>query len=483
VAATRTNNQKSGQAAEAQLQAAQETVASGQTNNQKSVQQAQAQLAAAEQTVAATKTNNQKSVQQAQAQLASAEQTVAATETNNAKAVQQADAQLQAAEDTVDATKTNSAKAVQQAEAQLQAAEGSVASTKTNNAKTAQQAGAQLAAAQQSLASTQTNNAKTVQQDQQQIAAARLALSQDESTLANDQADAAVGTAGGSGSPTYTYLPQIGQVIRLGQELFAIDGQPSILLYGNVTPWRAFMPGMSPGPDVTALNLNLDALHFGRYLRGDSFTAATETAVKAFQSAHHLPVTGQLALGSVLFEPGSIEVNSVTPTIGSTPSSGQAVLQVTLTARQVQIALDASQQSDVAVGDQVSIVMPDNSTTPGVVSYVGTVASSSSSQNGGSGSPTIEVNVTPSDPAATGNLDDLPVNVWITEASVAEAYVVPVDALVALSGGGYALEVAPAHGAHYLEAVTVGLFDDADGNVQVSGTGVYNGERVVVPQV
>jgi len=114
---------------------------------------------------------------------------------------------------------------------------------------------------------------------------------------------------------------------------------------------------------------------------------------------------------------------------------------------------------------------------------VGTVATSSSSQNGGSGSPTIEVNVTPSDPAATGNLDDLPVNVWITQASVAEAYVVPVDALVALSGGGYALEVAPAHGAHYLEAVTVGLFDDADGNVQVSGSGVYAGERVVVPQV
>ena len=128
----------------------------------------------------------------------------------------------------------------------------------------------------------------------------------------------------------------------------------------------------------------------------------------------------------MLFEPGSIEVNSVTPTIGSTPSPGQAVLQVTLTARQVQIALDASQQSEVAVGDQVSIVMPNNSTTPGVVSYVGTVATTPSSQNGGSGSPTIEVNVTPLDPAATGNLDDLPVNVWITQATVPNAFVVQV---------------------------------------------------------
>ena len=254
-----------------------------------------------------------------------------------------------------------------------------------------------------------------------------MTLSQDESALANDRADAAVGTAGGAGSPTYTHLPEMGQVIGRGQELFAIDGQPSILLYGNVTPWRAFMPGMAPGPDVSALNANLDVLGYGHGARGDTFTGATEAAVLKFQAAHHMTPTGQLALGSVLFDPGQIEVNSVTPTIGSTPSPGQAVLQVTLTARQVQIALDASQQSEVAVGDQVSIVMPNNSTTPGVVSYVGTVATTPSSQNGGSGSPTIEVNVTPLDPAATGNLDDLPVNVWITQSTVPNAFVVQVD--------------------------------------------------------
>ena len=358
-----------------------------------------------------------------------------------------------------------------------------MAAAQTNNAKSMQQAQAELAAAQASVTATKTNNQKSLQQAEAQVTAARTTLSQDESQLANDRADAAVGTTGGAGSPTYTYLPQVGQIIGRGQELFAIDGQPSILLFGNVTPWRAFMSGMSPGPDVAALNTNLDALGYGHDLRGDEFTAATEAAVLKLQTAHHVPPTGQLALGSVLFDPSSVEVNSVTPTIGSTPTPGQAVLQVTLTARQVQIALDASQQSEVTVGDQVSIVMPDNSTTPGVVSYVGTVATTSSSQNGGSGSPTIEVNVTPTDPAATGNLDDLPVNVWITQATVPNAFVVQVDALTALAGGGYALEVAPAHGPHYLEAVTVGQFDDADGMVQVSGTGVHVGQRVVVPQV
>jgi hypothetical protein len=129
--------------------------------------------------------------------------------------------------------------------------------------------------------------------------------------------------------------------------------------------------------------------------------------------------------------------------------------------------------------------MPDNSTTPGVVSYVSTVAitPANSGNSSGSGSPTVTVNVTPLDPAATGNLDDLSVDVWITTASVADAYVVPVDALLALAGGGYALEAVGAGGAHHLVAVTLGLFDDADGLVQVSGAGIFTGERLVVPGV
>ena len=93
----------------------------------------------------------------------------------------------------------------------------------------------------------------------------------------------------------------------------------------------------------------------------------------------------------MLFQPGAVQVNAVNPDLGGAVNPGVAVLQVTLTARQVQIALDASQQSDVAVGDKVSIVMPDNSTTPGVVSYVRRWPSRPLANNNGSGSgpPTV----------------------------------------------------------------------------------------------
>jgi hypothetical protein len=91
------------------------------------------------------------------------------------------------------------------------------------------------------------------------------------------------------------------------------------------------------------------------------------------------------------------------------------------------------------------------------------------------------VTVRPLDPAATGSIDQAPVDVAITTASVKSALVVPVDSLLALAGGGYAVEEVSPGGRHHLAAVSLGLFDDADGLVQVTGSGIAAGPRVVVP--
>jgi hypothetical protein len=159
------------------------------------------------------------------------------------------------------------------------------------------------------------------------------------------------------------------------------------------------------------------------------------------------------------------------------------VLAITSTQRQVKLALDASQQGSVRVGDTVAITLPDNQTTPGKITYVSSVATTpSSSGKGGEeeSAPTVEVDATPTDSGATGHLDQAPVNVEITTESVQNALAVPVDALLALAGGGYAVEIAEGR-VHRLLAVTVGLFDDAEGLVQVSGKDLSAGQRVVVP--
>jgi fructose-specific component phosphotransferase system IIB-like protein len=329
--------------------------------------------------------------------------------------------------------------------------------------------------------------------DRASIVAAERALASAEAALSAARSSAAVY---GQGS-TFTGLPAVGQVIARGQSLYQIDGQPVLLLYGSVVPSRAFLAGMSPGRDVAALNANLDALGYGSGLAGDTFSAATEAAVRALQTAHTLggagglSVTGALALGSVVFEPGPVRVTSVTPALGASVAPGP-VLTVTSTIPQVTIALQASEQSSVKVGDPVTITLPGNATTPGVVSSVGSVAKAPSTkggeggggggggENGEEGGATIEVDVALRDPSASGHLDEAPVSVSITTASVQGALAVPVDALLALAGGGYAVEVIEGR-VHRLEAVTLGLFDDAEGVVQVSGSGVASGQRVVVP--
>ncbi len=192
-------------------------------------------------------------------------------------------------------------------------------------------------------------------------------------------------------------------------------------------------------------------------------------------------MTGRLLLGSVVFEPGPVRVTSVTPSVGAPVQPGP-VLGITSKRRVVTIALDASQQTSVKVGDPVTITLPDNSTTPGRVSFVGTVATTPASDQGnGPSTPTIEVDVAPDDPAATGRLDQAPVDVAITTATVKDVLVVPVNALLALAGGGYAIEVVEPGGTHRLVAVTPGLFDDSKGLVQVSGSALSAGQRIVVP--
>jgi len=294
--------------------------------------------------------------------------------------------------------------------------------------------------------------------------------------------------SGSGSSATFTALPAVGQQISQGQVLYEVNGAPVVLLYGSTPAYRALSKGMT-GTDVTELNADLVALGYAttRELSptSDYFSYETAYAMEKFQVASGVTKTGTLALGQAVFLPTASLVTAVTATLGGPAQPGATVLTASSSARQVDIALDASQQSEVKIGDTVAIILPNNQSTPGVVASVGTVAttaSSSSSDSGSGGSgPTITVLVTPTDPAATGSWDEAPVNVTITTASVNDALVVPVNALVALSGGGYSVEVVGTDGVHHLVPVSLGLVDDADGLVQVTGSGLDAGQRVVVP--
>jgi hypothetical protein len=281
---------------------------------------------------------------------------------------------------------------------------------------------------------------------------------------------------------TITSLPAVGQVVTQGQVLYRVDGGPVVLLHGTTPAYRSLSEGVT-GTDVEQLNGDLVALGYVTSSEipsgADEFTYWTQVGVEKLQGALGVTENGTLALGEAVFEPSAVRVTSVSATLGGASQPGQPVLTATSTARQVSISLDAGQQSEVAVGDKVTITLPNSEITPGVISSVGTVATAG--QNGGSSTITVQVN--PTDPTATGDWDQAPVNVTIMTGSVSNALVVPVDALLAQSDGGYAVEVVSADGIHHLVPVTLGLFDDADGLVQVTGTSLAAGDQIVVPEI
>jgi len=288
-------------------------------------------------------------------------------------------------------------------------------------------------------------------------------------------------TVRGQGGGTLTWLPPAGQVIRQGQVLYKTgNGFPVVLLYGSVPAWRTLDEGIT-GQDVTQLNHALVKLGYADRadivaLGWDYYSWETAQAVQRLEK--HRGVSsppGSLSLGQVAFEPAALRIATVTGSLGG-PAPGP-VLTATSDRQVVTIPLDASQQSEVKAGDAVSITLPDGTTTPGVVSSVGTVATTSGP---GPNASTIPVQVKLTDPKAAGTLDQAPVTVNITTASVKNVLAVPVGALLARSPGGYVVEVAGPGNTRRYVPVRPGIFDDTSGLVQVTGA-LAPGQRVVVP--
>jgi hypothetical protein len=196
----------------------------------------------------------------------------------------------------------------------------------------------------------------------------------------------------------------------------------------------------------------------------------------------------------VVFLPGPIRVATVTATAGAPVPAGTAILTASPTRPLVTVALDAAMQQLVRRGDRVEVVLPDGKTTQGTVATVSRVAtqpSTGSGQNGGqnqgeggsgngSGQATVQVTIRLANPKAAANLDQAPVQVAITTQAAQGVLAVPINALLAQPGGGYAVQVLDGSTSRRV-AVRTGLFDETAGLVEVHGAGLAEGAKVQVP--
>jgi peptidoglycan hydrolase-like protein with peptidoglycan-binding domain len=274
---------------------------------------------------------------------------------------------------------------------------------------------------------------------------------------------------------TITGLPVQGGIVRRGEALYRVDNTPVLLLYGALPAYRPLGTGDS-GPDVRQLEENLKAMGFSGFTVDDTFSGSTANAVRAWQKGLGLEQTGRLELGSVVFAPGEVRVDSVDATLGQPATPGQAVLHTTGTATVVTLSTDVAYQQLLRKDTEVSVAMPDGQRLPGTVSASYPVIDAGSGPDP-TPSTKIEAVITLKGTIPDG-LDQAAVHVEVTRAEHKDVLTVPVVALVVLREGGYGVEVIEDGVGHYV-AVKTGIF--AQGRVEVSGDGLTAGALVAVP--
>jgi peptidoglycan hydrolase-like protein with peptidoglycan-binding domain len=281
-----------------------------------------------------------------------------------------------------------------------------------------------------------------------------------------------------AGAGTLTAIREPGSVVRRGRSIYDVDDEPAAwLLYGSLPAWRDFAPGMSDGEDVRQLERNLRALGAdpdGDMTVDDEWTWATTAAVERFQDARELTEDGTLAKGEVVFRPGPSRVGEVRATVGNSVAPGSDLADLSSTRREVTVDLEADRQELVRTGDAVTVELPDGEEARGHVTEVGKVATQPRSEEA---EPTIEVTIALRGRAGRGTgLDQAPVDVGFASERREDVLAVPVTALLARSGGGFALETVDGR----LVPVDPGMY--AEEYVEVSGSGVREGMRVVTAE-
>jgi peptidoglycan hydrolase-like protein with peptidoglycan-binding domain len=275
---------------------------------------------------------------------------------------------------------------------------------------------------------------------------------------------------------TVTWVPAEGQILRRGATLYRVDTHPVTLMYGSIPFYRALANGVTSGADVKQLEENLRALGYTGFTVDKQFTSATAAAIKRWQDDQGLTQTGSVDVGQVLFLPGPVRVQADKLTVGNVAGPGAPILDVTGKGRIVTVKLAVSDQRLAKKGASVTVDLPSGDTVDGKITKVGTVAHAGSGDN--ASDSTIDVTVNLAATTSTGAIDQAPVTVNFTSQERKNVLSVPVAALLALSEGGYGVQVVDGS-ATRIVAVQTGLF--ADGQVEITGTGITAGTKVGVP--
>lgn len=260
-----------------------------------------------------------------------------------------------------------------------------------------------------------------------------------------------------------------GTLVSVGEELFRIDDKPVVLMRGKLPAWRAFSEGMSNGNDILQLEKSLASLGFFKLTPDTKFTPVTKTAIKYWQKSVGLKQDGVIEQGRIIFSSNDVRIQGVKAKSGSA-ASGE-IISVTGVSKEVGVKLDTSARSLAKKGAKVNVSLPGGNNEPGTISSVGTPVD----EEGGGAK--IPVTVVLDKPEAAADQQETPVGVEFKQTKAKNVIQVPVSALLAQPGGGFAVEVSEGE-TITLVPLKTGVF--ANGLVEVLESDLKAGDTVVV---
>ncbi|MGW8600607.1 peptidoglycan-binding protein [Streptomyces sp. NPDC055893] len=272
-----------------------------------------------------------------------------------------------------------------------------------------------------------------------------------------------------------TWVAAAGSVVERDERLYEVEGRPVRLMYGAEPMYRTLRTG-DKGKDVRQLEENLAALGYVGFDVDEEYTAKTAAAVKRWQKSHDLKQTGTVGPDQIAFAGSAVRVKEAGAAPGDRIGPGGPVLTVTGSERVVRFKVPVSEAESAKAGTRVTVLLPDGTELPGKVSAVGKTASAGDDPQ--DRTPKISVTVSFDQPEKVRGIDQSPVTVDLTGETRRDVLTVPVNALLALPGGGFGVQVVENGTARDLE-VELGMF--GQGRVEVSGEGLREGMKVGVP--
>jgi hypothetical protein len=206
---------------------------------------------------------------------------------------------------------------------------------------------------------------------------------------------------------------------------------------------------------------------------GDAvLTRALIAAIKRWQEDLGATPTGILDSGAAVVQPGRIRVGSVTGQLGDPADS--ALISATRMAKVVTVDVQTNELESIRASKRVTVTLPSGKTAKGEVGRISRVVAAPEGGGGGpDDQPRSTVTITLDKPSLIKDLDSAPVQVEFVAEARKNVLSVPVGALLALSEGGYGLQLKDGN----LLPVSTGLF--AKGLVEISGAGITEGMAVV----